>query len=197
MTAWWAWRVVLGMSLVLVTLVHGESAQAGLLDGSLLTKVTLPVNVHPSVLTWSLEHPLQPVPVIVETNEDNDSIIPSILGLGGTVQHDFDFIPAVDANLSLDAVVSLATNPSVLWITLDAPVVTNAGPVDVTRLASVYPTAADTPGAWAQGLTGKGVGVAIIDTGISQANNQDFVTDGVSRITAQISVSGNAITTTK
>ena len=193
-----AWRLALGLSLILVTLLQGKNTQAlGLVDVSSPTNTTLPVNVHPSVLTWALEHPLQPVPIIVETTDGSSSITPSILGLGGTVQRDFELIPAVEADLSLNSIVSLATNPSVLWITLDAPVLTSEGAVDSSRLATAYPSAVDSYAAWSQGLSGAGVGVAIVDTGVSSSSHQDFVTPaGASRVSAQVAVNGTATTNT-
>jgi serine protease AprX len=62
--------------------------------------------------------------------------------------------------------------------------------VDGGRLATTYPLTVGADKLWAAGITGKGVGVAVIDSGIS-GDMPDFKgADGSSRIAANVVVSG-------
>ena len=78
------------------------------------------------------------------------------------------------------------------YISLDAPVVT-AGFVDDANLATTYPRTVQADQVWAQGISGAGVTVAVIDTGISPIGHEDFKDGtGNSRVTARIAVSPSA-----
>ena len=86
------------------------------------------------------------------------------------------------------AVEALGKNPAVRWVTLDAPM-TLSGTVDTSRLVSVYDHAVSAASLWsttsASNITGKGIGVAILDTGNSAA--ADFNgPDGRSRVVASV-----------
>jgi len=63
---------------------------------------------------------------------------------------------------------------------------TSAGGIDTSKLATSYPLSIRADRAWAQGYTGKGVGVAVIDTGIA-GRLPDFQvsrSDSTSRVVA-------------
>ena len=64
--------------------------------------------------------------------------------------------------------------------------------VDAGRLATTYPKTVGADKLWAAGITGKGIGVAVIDSGIS-GDKPDFKdADGHSRITADEILSSGA-----
>ncbi|HEU5316494.1 MAG TPA: S8 family peptidase [Chloroflexota bacterium] len=86
------------------------------------------------------------------------------------------------------AVEALGRNPAVRWVTVDAPMVAS-GTVDTSRLVNVYDGAVSATALWStastSNVTGKGVGVAILDTGIN--SSLDFSgPDGKSRIVASV-----------
>jgi serine protease AprX len=71
---------------------------------------------------------------------------------------------------------------------------TSAPTIDTSRLATSYPFAIRADKAWASGYTGKGVGVAVIDTGIA-GNLPDFQvsrSDSTSRVVASAVVNPGA-----
>lgn len=71
---------------------------------------------------------------------------------------------------------------------------TTAGAIDTSRLATSYPYSIRADKAWAAGYTGKGVGVAVIDTGIA-GNLPDFQvsrSDSTSRVVASAVVNPGA-----
>jgi serine protease AprX len=92
-------------------------------------------------------------------------------------------IPARDAR-------ALRRSEQVLNVTLNTRV-RNSG-VDGGSLATTYPKTIGADQLWAAGITGKGVGVAVIDSGVS-GDLADFKNaDGSSRITANVIVNPSA-----
>jgi serine protease AprX len=65
----------------------------------------------------------------------------------------------------------LAASNAVSFVTLDSPVLPTAAPDRgaAARLATLYPSVDGASRAWRTGLTGKGVGVAVIDSGVTAA----------------------------
>ena len=86
------------------------------------------------------------------------------------------------------ALADLEANPDVAYVTVDRPVSGSGTATPVTGPAVDYHTeAVQAAAAWAQGLDGAGVGVAVIDSGIAHVADldpnavvytQDFVGDG-------------------
>lgn len=79
-------------------------------------------NVQGDINAWSATNPGQDVPVIVQAKGDVDEVAAAITRAGGTVKRQFHIIPAVQAEVPSDGLGSLAKNPAVGWISLDAPV---------------------------------------------------------------------------
>ena len=131
---------------------------------------------------------------------------------GGRVTGTLPIINAVAVRLSAGSVSALARDPHVAAVTANSGVaaqtVTPAAPdtsttgatpapaspaPDISRLASAYPTSVFAPAAWST-TTGKGVGVAVIDTGIA-GDLPDFAgAEGTSRVVASV-VTNPAATT--
>ena len=83
-------------------------------------------------------------------------------GILGQTDAVFDLIPAASKSMPLRAIRGLANNPNVAYVSLDRPVAgALAGASDYSHLAVGADIAAG------YGLTGVGVGVAILDSGIS------------------------------
>lgn len=73
------------------------------------------------------------------------------------------------------------------------------GFIDPSQIASVYQFAVNAPSVWnaATPRTGKGVGVAVLDTGVTFANNTDFLDSfGVSRVAVNLSFNPTTTNTT-
>ncbi len=76
----------------------------------------------------------------------------------------------VAARLTPSQISFLARNPDVERVIFDAPVQLSDTPFDPTVLATFYPSAMDAVAAWSNPtspLTGKGIGIAVIDSGIA------------------------------
>ena len=85
---------------------------------------------------------------------------------------------------------ALRRNRNVLNVTLNTRV--RATAIDAGALATNYPKSVGADKAWAAGITGKGIGVAVIDSGIN-GDMPDFKNaDGSSRITANVIASPGA-----
>ncbi len=130
--------------------------------------VTRPTNVHSAVYAWAQAHPGDPVPVIVQTQGAAAPVTAAIGEAGGAVQRQFQIVSSLQAQVPAGAVETLARHPGVARISLDAPVVaTGTVRVDLKALATTYPLSVNANDAWSKMYTGAGVGVAIVDTGIT------------------------------
>lgn len=109
-----------------------------------------------------LVHPSKTVNVIVQYNAPPATCIPGGLCttvnlLGGVVNEVFSLINAVSGSMQAGDVIKLSTQANVSYISLDRP---------VNAMLDYAAGAVNAPVAWNSGLSGSGVGVAIIDSGI-------------------------------
>ena len=104
-----------------------------------------------------------------------------------------DRLPAINGfaiKLPARQARALRRSKRLLNVTLNAPV--HSTGVNGGSLATTYPKTIGADKLWAAGITGKGVGVAVIDSGIS-GDLPDFKNaDGSSRITANVIASPGA-----
>ncbi|MBI1886657.1 MAG: S8 family peptidase [Chloroflexi bacterium] len=178
----WAWRLALAIAVSLAALA-AMATRGGLV---------VPQKVHEAAFVWAQEHPGRNVPVIVQTSGQGDAVA-AIDAAGGIVQRQFEIIPALEAEIPASGLTSLSQDSSVAWVSLDAPVV-STGFIDFSNLASVYPFAVNAPSVWnaATPRTGQGVGVAVVDSGVSNASNPDFQdVYQQSRFAFEVAVSSN------
>ena len=83
-------------------------------------------------------------------------------------RHRSSFDSVVSTSVPLSQIPTLAATDGVTGIHLDSPVVgsgLSVPPIAFPSLTSLFSKVDNAPAAWSQGYTGKGVGVAIIDTG--------------------------------
>ncbi|KKL21299.1 hypothetical protein LCGC14_2446840, partial [marine sediment metagenome] len=176
----WPRRLALGLAAMLVTLLALNGGSSSAAD-----------NVHGAVYDWARANPEQDVPVLIQTDGDSDAVADFILSSGGTVQREFEIIPAVETDVSPAFISALAGHPSVAWISLDAPVVSTGGSdaVDTRYLTTAYPFAVNAPEVWNGDVsrTGRGVTVAVVDTGITN-NNKDFKDGKKSRVLFDVAI---------
>jgi serine protease AprX len=112
----------------------------------------------------------QPLRVIVQTYAAPDSGELTLLQLlGGVLRTVHSIISGYSATVRLGTLLQLAADPNVERISLDSPVKAH---LDVAYRAIRADQAAALSGGWGSGLTGKGIGIALVDTGVQL--HQDF-----------------------
>lgn len=90
--------------------------------------------------------------------------------LGGQVLRTWTIIPAFLAELSAQSVEKLAASNLVRWISWNSPVLkqdSSKPELAVNSLASVYNGTIGATTAWNAGFKGSGIGVAVVDSGIT------------------------------
>jgi serine protease AprX len=94
-------------------------------------------------------------------------------------------IGAIGMTVTVRELDRLATDPHVSYIAPDFPVqpTTTGTPLSFPSLSTIFPRVDGAPTAWSQGITGEGVGIAVIDSGTAP------VTDFSGRLT-QVQLAG-------
>jgi serine protease AprX len=119
--------------------------------------------------------------VQMETGRSADSAKAQVRRLGGKVTGDLPIVNGFAAKLSTGAAASLQRADGVRAVTPDAAVEPKY--VNTSRLETAYPSSIDAIEAWnheESNASGRGVGVAVIDTGIA-GRMPDFSVKGDSR----------------
>jgi serine protease AprX len=161
---------------------------------------TAPAAVAPDLARVAATHPGRRVEVIIQLRRGVSSAQGRALvrALGGQPGLDLHIINGLSARLSAHAARELASSPLVRVVSLNAPVhestLVNFSP---WNMATTFDQAVRATRLWNYS-TGKGVGVAVIDTGIT-GDIPDFrtsQTDASSRVVASVVVDPNASTAT-
>ncbi|MEE8422843.1 MAG: S8 family peptidase [Dehalococcoidia bacterium] len=125
------------------------------------------------------------VGVIVRASDGTDAAVAAIERAGGSVERVYTIIPAVQAVVPAASLDALAGDAAIGHISLDASVeLAGRGDDDgddvqfdfldpqiedgTTEAVSVFPGVVGATDVWAAGITGDGVTIAIIDTGITE-----------------------------
>ena len=112
------------------------------------------------------------LPVIVTKNAGSNSTIEAqIRRAGGSIDADLPLVGGFSARVPADLIPVLGANPSVRSITLDRVGKFETLSYDESTVASSSPKSSGATKLWSQGNYGAGVGVAVIDTGISPMND--------------------------
>jgi serine protease AprX len=110
----------------------------------------------------------------------------------GRVTGRLPLINGLSVKLSAREAQRLSHERSVVGVTLNSRVSSQS--LDASRLLSAYPKTISAPNLWQRGITGRGIGVAVIDTGIA-GNVADFKgAGGTSRVVANVVTSQGART---
>jgi serine protease AprX len=149
--------------------------------------VTAQGGSHSALADLAARTPDKRVEVIVQLQSGTDPATAQRLvsSAGGTVERELPIINGVSTTVSAKAAQQLSLDPQVAAVSLNARVDTQ-GAVNPSALSTAYNQSIRAEKAWSAGYTGKGVGVAVIDTGI-QGNLPDFQvsqTDPTSRVIA-------------
>ena len=117
------------------------------------------------------------VDVIVQFNQlPNSAYHEKILSRGGSIKRTYSTFKGAAYRMPASALADLASDPDVVYISPDRPVYAAASDSMVATL-DYHTATVNAPSAWAQGLNGTGVGVAVIDSGISP--NGDLISSNV------------------
>jgi serine protease AprX len=119
-----------------------------------------------------------------------------LAGVGATHVRAIPLIGAFAADLPPGAAAALAREPGVRAVSPDARVRSEGSPVDTSRLSTAYDMSVGTDHLWNNNLTGAGVGVAVVDTGIA-GGLPDFrvsASDPTSRVIASAVTNPDATT---
>jgi serine protease AprX len=149
----------------------------------------------PMLLQMAAAQPGAPLSVIVQKAGPSNQAEKLVASLGGVVTQDLHIINGFAAQLPAKAALALASDPSVRWVSLDAPMVSSGAPVDTTGLASAYIQAVGADQVWNEGpayLQGQGMTVAVLDSGTCSNSGTlcDSMKDqsGLSHIIADVTV---------
>jgi len=183
----WRWIIATSLAALLtfatVLAIHSGGAVAG---GSGHPTVASGQSSSP-LAALAAEHPTREVEVIVQLRPGVDAASGRSLvqAAGGTVTRDLPIINGLATSLPAEEAQRLSLSDAVHAVSLNARVETE-GVVDPSALSTAYNQSIRAERAWAAGYTGKGVGVAVLDTGIA-GNLPDFrvsQSDPASRVIA-------------
>jgi serine protease AprX len=89
----------------------------------------------------------------------------------GRIKHSLGVVGGVAATVRARELQRLAAQPGVSFVAPDAPVqLTASGPVSTASLATLYPGRDSASNAWSAGAIGSGVGIAVIDSGVTPSD---------------------------
>ena len=194
----WRWFAAALMAAVLATVCFAalqSSARLGT-AGSSSSSASQGDSSSP-LAELAAEHPGKRVEVIVQLRPGVEPSQGAALAgsAGGVVERQLPIINGFSTTLRAAQAEGLADDPAVHAVSLNAAV-ESEGVVDPGRLVTSYNESIRSDNAWNAGYTGKGVGVAVIDTGI-QGSLPDFrvsQSDATSRVIAS-AVTNPAATT--
>jgi serine protease AprX len=135
-------------------------------------------SLQPALAQMAAENPDAMVRVIVQKSGDSDHPEKMVSALGGQWIKDLQMINAFAAMIPAKAARSLSKMAFVNWISLDAPVISTAKPVptpEVILQPNFYLDTIGVPPVWDMGYTGAGIGIAVIDSGISTDSDFDLI----------------------
>jgi len=160
---------------------------------------TGPAGLSPRLANLSAASPRRQVEVIIQLRPGVSAATGRALvrSLGGRPGLDLHIINGLSARMSAGAARSLAARPQVYTVALNAALQSTwwHGAPSPWELSTTYDQSVHAPGMWRQS-TGRGVGVAVIDTGVS-GDLPDFQSsrwDSTSRVVASAVIDPSAST---
>jgi len=176
-----------GLLFILMFVAAKLPAAALTADGTAATR-TAQSSISPSLSDLADRHPQRRAEVIVQLDAGTEPATGRELvrSLGGRVTGELPIINGLAARMRAGQARELAGRSSVKVVSLNAAVKKNA--IDASQLVTSYPASVQAPKAWTAGGTGRGVGVAIVDTGIAGdlADFKKSQTDTTSREIASV-----------
>lgn len=158
--------------------------------------------VSPSLARLAAKAPHRSVDVIVQAGRGRsvDDAAAAVRAHGGTVGSELELIRAVQGRVSAADALAIARDAGVRAVTVNGAVESTGytGSIVKERIATAYNKSIGSEDVWfnGDGRTGKGIGVAVLDSGIA-GDHADFrrsATDKTSRVTASVLVNPEATT---
>ena len=152
---------------------------------------------HPSLQRLADQDPNQLVRVIVQSRNSDSELEAKVEHKGGKGKKALHLIKGVAAEISAGKAQELADDPDVKWVTLDAPMLSTAGPqpIEISGLATDYPASVRATELWTSParITGAGVTVAVIDSGFKH-DLRDFeaISTGRKRVLEEVRLNSEA-----
>ncbi|MDX6513087.1 MAG: serine protease AprX [Gaiellaceae bacterium] len=93
--------------------------------------------------------------------------------VGIQTRNDLDLVGGESVSIAPSKIDQVAAQAGVAFVVLDRSMAATAGippartPFNAPALSTFYPAIDKAPGAWAQGVTGAGIGIAVIDSGVT------------------------------
>ena len=109
--------------------------------------------------------------VVVSTTSGVQAAVDAVRAVGGSVEAELPIIGGVEAEVPASRLVELSRVPGVVGITKDREGAFVEYSYDEESVASGFTRSTEATAAWAGGNLGAGVGVAILDTGVSPMND--------------------------
>jgi serine protease AprX len=159
--------------------------------------VASPGNVTPVLATYGQEQPMRPVRVIVQMRHTYTPAhgVDLVRKSGGQPGRTVRIINGFGAKMTAASAVSLARDPSVAAVTLDGQIKPQA--IDYKKLKTAYTHSVGAFKVWNDqdgAITGRGVGVAVVDTGVAGTLPDFRVSrkNGLSRVISSVVVNPRA-----
>jgi serine protease AprX len=144
---------------------------------------------QPVLVQLAAQDPGQRVSVIVQKVANAHGIEERVAELGGLVGRDLRIINAFAAEMRAQDAVQLSKAAGVRWVSLDAEMESSycSQCIDTSNLANAYISAIGANKIWniSPYIQGKGIGVAVIDSGINP-NGDLYTVMGVNRQVANV-----------
>lgn len=109
--------------------------------------------------------------VIVTAREGVSAAVAAVRAVGGDVDDLLPIVDGVSASVPADRLPALAATPGVVAVTKDRQARFEEMTYDDTTTASSFSRSTGATSAWATGNLGQGVGIAVLDTGVSAMND--------------------------
>ncbi len=167
--------------LVLVLLLGAVARPAGAQGGE--------SRVLPQLQREAAAAPAKTFRVIVTRIQNNKAGDQQVAASGGQKLKDLPHNAFV-AELPGRAIEALGRNTSVKYVAPDAPMLRSAV-VEPNNLATLYPRVVNASGLWSS-LTGAGVGVAVLDTGVRSGRADWLDAAGASRVKVKVRFSSSS-----
>ena len=131
------------------------------------------VKAHPMLVEMASMDPGKTIQVIVQKSDSSGRVEKRLQVLGGVITKDLHIINAYAAEISAASALQLSKEDGVRWVSLDAPVEQSGKPAPPPPpiTTNTYLSTLGVQQVWNMGRNGSGIGVALIDSGISPSQD--------------------------
>ena len=161
---WLAAALAVAAAAVGLSLPAADPATGGTVEGTALLSPTMAAKVEPGVATSG---PTARAMIVQAVEGREAEARRAIDGAGSSVGADLPFVHGFKATLTGAQTAAVAASPAVRAVSLDHRIVLEDYTYDESTTASNFAKTAEATTAWATGNLGAGVGVAVLDTGVS------------------------------